>query len=111
VTAPRCFCVNGKDNVATLLDDLREPGSLRLLGTGREGEVKATEPIALGHKVALRDIASGQAVVKYGIAIGHATRQIRAGQWVHLHNCASDFDERSQTLDPHSGAATDTTYE
>ena len=40
-----------------------------------------------------------------------ATREIEAGRWVHLHNLASSFDERSSSLDVHTGAATDTKYE
>ena len=50
-------------------------------------------------------------MIKYGFPIGHATQPIRAGDWVHLHNCASNYDSRSSTLDVHSGATTDTVYE
>ncbi len=46
--------------------------------------------------------------MKYGVSIGYATTPIRAGQWVHLHNCASYFDERSNTLDGQTGAPTET---
>jgi hypothetical protein len=57
----------------------------------------------------LNDIATGEAVVKFGVRIGHATQPIRRGAWVHLHNLASDLDQRSGTLDLNSGAPTDTT--
>jgi altronate dehydratase len=69
------------------------------------------EAVKLGHKIAIYDIPAGQNVLKFGVAIGRASKDIRAGQWVHLHNLTSDFDERSQTLDLHTGAATDTKYE
>ena len=36
--------------------------------------------LASGHKVALCDIAAGENVIKYGFPIGHATRDIRAGE-------------------------------
>jgi galactarate dehydratase len=36
-----------------------------------------------GHKIALRDLAEGEAVVRYGVAIGYALRDIPAGSWVH----------------------------
>ena len=49
-----------------------------------------------------------EAVIKYGVRIGHATQPVARGAWVHLHNLASDLDERSGTLDLHSGAPTDT---
>lgn len=105
---PRCFRVNARDNVATMLDD--GAGIVDVLGENPH-RIERAERIALGHKVALQEIRAGEPVVKFGVVIGRATRDIRAGQWVHLHNCASSFDERSQTLDPHSGATTDTKYE
>ena len=61
--------------------------------------------------MALPAIRCGEPVIKFGAPIGMATRDLRAGEWVHLHNCASRFDERSRTLDRDSGAATDTRYE
>ncbi len=44
-----------------------------------------------GHKRALADIPEGGLVVKYGRAIGHATRAIRAGEHVHTHNLATNL--------------------
>ena len=103
---PRCFQIQPSDNVATLVDDA-PTGLAEIIGAVR-GEIVATEKIARGHKVALVDIAAGAAVIKFGVRIGHATQPIARGAWVHLHNLASDFDERSGTLDLHSGAPTDT---
>ena len=74
-------------------------------------QLQILQPIKLGHKIALTHLHPGQAVVKFGVAIGHATTEILAGQWVHLHNLASDFDQRNETLDLHTGGATDTKYE
>lgn len=108
---PRCFQIHPGDNVATLLDDIAGPGDVRVLGHAREAAVAAIGPMKLGHKIALSAIARGGEVVKFGVAIGRASRDIAAGEWVHLHNVASGFDERSQTLDVHTGAATDTKYE
>ena len=108
---PRCFRISSQDNVATLLDDLKSPSPVHVLGAEAAGDVNGSEPINLGHKIAVNDIFTGAPIIKFGVPIGRATRPILAGQWVHLHNCASNFDQRSQTLDLHSGAATDTTYE
>ena len=44
------------------------------------------DPIELGHKVAVRPIAKGTPVRKFGQMIGFATDDIVAGEWVHLHN-------------------------
>jgi hypothetical protein len=103
-----CFRVHPDDNVATLLTDA-EAGPANLIPAGLA--VKLNQPVALGHKVALAEIAAGQPVIKYGIRIGVATRDIHAGDWVHLHNCASLVDERAGTLEVETGRPTDTPYE
>ena len=46
-----------------------------------------------GHKYARRDIAEGENVVKYGMPIGHATRPIKAGEHVHVHNVKTNLGE------------------
>ena len=77
--------ISERDNVATALHAL-EPGSpLEIEGTS----LTVREPIPSGHKIALCDIAAGQAVVKYGSPIGVATALIPAGAHVHTHNVAS----------------------
>jgi hypothetical protein len=103
---PRAFQVQAGDNVATLLEDATA-GSLDILGAQPQ-KISCLERIERGHKVALQDIAVGDPVIKFGTRIGHATRPIRRGAWVHLHNLASDLDARSGSLDLHSGAPTDT---
>ena len=103
---PRAFQIQSPDNVATLIDDAL-PGAIEVIGASR-GEIVAMEKIERGHKVALRDLAANEAVMKFGVRIGHTTRPIVRGAWVHLHNLASDLDDRSGTLDLHTGAPTDT---
>ena len=61
--------------------------------------------------MAVRPIGKGEAVIKYGVSIGEATADIRAGQWVHLHCMKSCYDERSSGLDIHTGEATDISYD
>lgn len=106
----RAFTIHPADNVATMLDDAAAE-AVRILGAPDLLEVVLTGPIALAHKVALCDIAAGEAIVKYGVPIGVATEHIRPGGWVHLHNCRSALDERSSTLDVETGATTDMRYE
>ena len=102
---PRAFQIQPQDNVATLIEDA-PVGRVQLIGAAA-GEVMALEPVAHGHKIALTDIAAGEAVIKYGMRMGRATQPILHGAWVHLHNMASDYDQRSGTLDQQSGAPTD----
>ena len=42
--------------------------------------------LATGHKAALRAIAAGEKVIKYGFPIGYATRDIAPGERVHTEN-------------------------
>ena len=41
------------------------------------------ERVPQGHKVALVDLAIGAPVLRYGVAIGYAVKDIPAGSWVH----------------------------
>lgn len=47
--------------------------------------------VSLGHKLAARDILSGEKIIKYGVSIGSATVDIPAGAHVHVHNMKSDY--------------------
>lgn len=75
--------INGNDNVAVALHPIKA-------GTVFNG-VEMTEDIPQGHKAALEPIPSGETVRKYGLPIGHATTDIRPGQWVHTHNMATNL--------------------
>ena len=77
--------ISASDNVATALEPLEAGHTLR----AGAATVPVIEAIPRGHKVALRPIAAGEAVVKYGSAIGIASCDIAAGAHVHTHNVAS----------------------
>ena len=54
--------------------------------------VRTTVTIPAGHKLAVHDIAQGKPVRRYNQIIGFATRDIKAGEHVHVHNLAmGDF--------------------
>jgi (2R)-sulfolactate sulfo-lyase subunit alpha len=48
--------------------------------------VKALNPVPLGHKIALKDIQSGDTILKYGHDVGRAVSAIGKGHHVHVHN-------------------------
>jgi (2R)-sulfolactate sulfo-lyase subunit alpha len=48
--------------------------------------LKSKHDIPIGHKVALKDIKSGDTVLKYGQDIGKAIADIAKGEHVHTHN-------------------------
>ena len=76
--------ISDADNVATALDALA-PGTV-LNGVAN---VTVCDAIPRGHKVAIRPIAAGTAVMKYGSPIGVAMADIPAGAHVHTHNVSS----------------------
>ncbi|NNV49223.1 hypothetical protein GTF97_20240 [Roseobacter sp. HKCCD8767] len=54
-------------------------------------EIDVADTVTLGQKIARRAIAKGDKVLKYGVSIGSASGDIRAGQHVHVHNMQSDY--------------------
>ena len=50
--------------------------------------------IPAGHKLAVRDVAQGEPLRRYNQIIGFATRPIKAGEHVHVHNLAMGEFER-----------------
>jgi len=64
------------------------------------------DDIGSGHKIATRDIRTGDAVLKYGQVIGCATRDIPRGTHVHLHNLAvTDLRRAAEAVTPRTAAA------
>ncbi len=49
-------------------------------------ELEAAMDVLIGHKVALKDIAKGDTIWKYGEDIGKAVAPIGKGEHVHVHN-------------------------
>lgn len=86
----RFLKINAADNVAVALaDDLRAGEVLDVEGQA----VTLREDVARGHKFALRDIAAGEHVIKYGYPIGHATEAVAAGAWIHSHNLKTNLHD------------------
>jgi (2R)-sulfolactate sulfo-lyase subunit alpha len=57
-----------------------------IMDEDRAAAVEAMQDIPIGHKVALRDMAVGDTVIKYGIDIGKVVAGIKAGEHAHVHN-------------------------
>jgi len=77
--------ISERDNVATALQALEPGRELEVAGA----VLAVRDAVPSGHKIALRPIHMGEAVVKYGSPIGLATAEIAAGAHVHTHNVAS----------------------
>lgn len=85
----KAILIDRKDNVATALCQLKKGDSISVGVEDRTVSVVLLQDIPFGHKFALTDIQQGEAVIKYGEVIGLATKQIRPGEHVHIHNVES----------------------
>ena len=54
-------------------------------------DVTLSQAVSMGHKLAREPMDIGDKVLKYGVSIGSATKDIRIGDHVHLHNMKSDY--------------------
>src|SRR5262245_4749608 len=77
VERPRHLRLHEADNVAIVVND----GGVATGAVFDDG-LSVREAIPQSHKVALRPIAEGEAVLRYGQVIGVARRAIAAGSWV-----------------------------
>jgi (2R)-sulfolactate sulfo-lyase subunit alpha len=57
-----------------------------IMDEDRLTELVARQDIPIGHKVALKDLAVGDTVVKYGADMGRVVAPIKAGEHAHVHN-------------------------
>lgn len=80
--------IDAHDSVATVTRPVKRGETVCFLRGGAAVELLAAEDIPMYHKIAVRPIAAGEAVLKYGEYIGRAVGDIAPGAWVHTHNLA-----------------------
>jgi galactarate dehydratase len=83
MTAPLTLRMHPADNVAIVANEDGLPAGTRLPDGLPGAGLELTEKVPQGHKLALVDIAAGEPVRRYNVAIGYALRDIAAGSWVH----------------------------
>jgi len=57
-----------------------------IMDQDRMMEFDARSDIPIGHKLAIREIKSGDTIIKYGVDIGRAVASIAPGEHLHVHN-------------------------
>ncbi|RKD31267.1 UxaA family hydrolase [Thermohalobacter berrensis] len=85
----KAVIANFKDNVATAISNIKKGETVSVKIDKELLEITSNENIPFGHKLSLTDIPKGEDVIKYGEVIGRATRNIRKGDYVHIHNVES----------------------
>ena len=80
--------VDDLDNVATIFaNGIVDGMEVEVLDKkGASETITVHGDVPYGHKIALRDIAKGEPIMKYGESIGAASHDIKKGDYVHIHN-------------------------
>lgn len=87
---PMAVQLRPQDNIAVAAQHLLAGAAVPVNGT----QVTLGERIGLGHKIAVRPIKKGEAILKYGQIIGFASEDIAPGSLVHVHNVSAEVFER-----------------
>jgi len=84
--------ITHEDTVAVAITNLTAGSQIQV----GDHELTLQSDIPAGHKVALRDIAKGEKIIKYGYPIGAAKEPIGAGEHVHVHNVRTLLSEKAE---------------
>ena len=90
--------INVADNVAVAIEPLKAGEQITVAGD----TVTVNEDIPAGHKVALKDFAEGENIIKYGYPIGHAVKPIKLGDWINENHVRTNLEGLlDYTYEPH----------
>ncbi len=96
----RTIQIHEKDDVIIALEPIKKGNLIQVNDTS----FRVLEDIGMGHKIAIRNIALGENILKYGAPIGHATQPIQVGSLVHVHNTATNLEGILEySYDPEDG--------
>jgi (2R)-sulfolactate sulfo-lyase subunit alpha len=87
--APQFLVHEDGDSVGVIVvEDIKTGQELAgwVMAEDRTIKVKVLNDIPIGHKVALKDLAVGDSIIKYGVNIGKVVAPIKKGEHVHVHN-------------------------
>lgn len=86
--------IDDKDTVAVVIEPAKAGDPVQWADNGgARHQVTANADIPIYHKIAIKDLAKGEPVVKYGEHIGLAAMDIHAGDHVHTHNVENHREE------------------
>jgi SAF domain len=82
----KVLILHPSDNIAVCLTDLVAGDLIEQDGV----KISVLNNIPRGHKIASREIAKSEGIIKYGERMGHAVKLIKMGEHVHIHNILGD---------------------
>ncbi|MCP4559330.1 MAG: D-galactarate dehydratase [Bosea sp.] len=89
MTEVAAIVLHPADDVAVLVAAVAAGDDVAIRGACEGVRLVAGAALASGHKLALRDLAAGHEVRKYGEVIGRLIAPVAAGDHVHVHNLQS----------------------
>ncbi|MCW8166159.1 UxaA family hydrolase [Verminephrobacter aporrectodeae] len=84
-----CVLHDPDDSVAVVVTEGVQAGQVLtalILDEDRTIQIPCKADIPLGHKVAMKDLAVGETVIKYGTDIGKVVAAVKAGEHAHVQN-------------------------
>lgn len=84
-----CVLHDPNDSVAVVVTEGIKGGdtlTALILDEDRTIQIPCNADIPLGHKVAMKTMAVGDTVIKYGVDIGKVVAPIKIGEHAHVHN-------------------------
>ena len=79
--------INPADSVVVCLKPIKKGEVFRVDGKG----IEVLQDTPAGHKVLINDAAEGTNIIKYGYPIGHARKDLKAGEWVNENNLKTNL--------------------
>ena len=78
-----------KDNVGVVVIEKvnkNQKCNCWIMENDKSVNIQSITEIPLGHKIAMKDLGSGDTILKYGHDIGKVVKDIKKGDHVHVHN-------------------------
>jgi len=79
--------INPADSVVVCLQPLKQGTVIETDGI----TITVNQDTPAGHKILVQDVKSGENIIKYGYPIGHASQDMKAGDWVNEHNLKTNL--------------------
>jgi (2R)-sulfolactate sulfo-lyase subunit alpha len=86
---PQLLVHDHKDNVGVVVvEGLKAGTNMMCVVTADNSSfrMEAADDVTIGHKIALKDLKTGDTAIKYGEDIGKIVQDVAAGSHVHTHN-------------------------
>lgn len=84
--------INPADSVVVCLQSLRKGFNIEADGMS----VTVNQDTPAGHKILIKDVKTGEDIIKYGYPIGHVCQDMKAGDWVNEHHLKTNLSGTSE---------------